>query len=358
MSDDILEFYNPTHIYFGSYENVGDILEKYGFHKIVIFIGGKSLEKSGRLEKILNIISKKNIEYKLVRGIKANPDVTFVKDALNNTKNFNPEMVLAIGGGSVIDAAKSYANSYYYDGDPIDLNKKKYVATKALPVGTIVTIAASGSEMSSSCVISDSRDNFKGGFNSPTNYPLFSILDSTFNESVPKYQLACGAVDIISHSFERYFCPSANYEVSDLFALSVIKSIVNLTSHLFNDEKIDHDAYKEMLYTSTLSHNGITSFGKKSRMICHYAEHKLSGNHPEIAHGQGLAWLMPKFLMVNKEKLKDKIYMMGSFVFNVDGNKTIETFENYLKHLPLEMDYTKCGISKEEMEKYFELLRL
>ncbi len=353
---DYLTFCNPTKIYFTSYKELGSIIDSYGFKRVVLFIGGSSLKESGVLDEVLNDLNNKSIQYHLISGIKPNPDVSSVIEAINKTKRFDPQLVVAIGGGSVIDAAKSYANSFYYDGNPIDFNKKIAVPSKVLSVATVVTIAASGSEMSSSCVMSDRAENFKGGFNSPTNYPLFSILDSSLLKSVSDFQLACGAIDIISHSFERYFCKSKEYEISDLFALSVIKNIVRISDRLFDKNRND-DVLTEMLYTSTLSHNGITSFGKISKMTCHFAEHKLSGLHPEVAHGLGLSWLMVEFLKRNEDLLKEKIREFGKMVFDSYDN-VIEKFDSYIKFLPLDSNYKSYGISDEEMEDYYSLLKL
>lgn len=350
----------PTKIYFTSYRDIGEIISSYGFKKVIIFIGGKSLEKSGRLNEIINILNKYKIEFMIIEGIEPNPDVKTVKHALDLSKDFNPELVLAIGGGSVIDAAKSYANSFYYDGDPIDFNKKIKTPGRVLHLGTIVTIAASGSEMSSSCVISDERDGFKGGFNSITNYPLFSILDYSFLYTLPKFQLACGAVDILSHSFERYFCKSNKYSIADMFALSVIKNVIRISKKMFCDdlkEEEKEDIFKEFLYTSTVSHNGITSFGKSYKMKCHYVEHLISGIHKDVAHGLGLSWLMTEFLKINKEELSEKIKYFGEFVFDNDQD-TIVQFDNFIKSLPLEKTYKDYNISEDEFEEYLKLLKL
>ena len=148
---------------------------------------------------------------------------------VEETKEFRPDLILAAGGGSVLDAAKSVAHGYYYDGDPLDFNKHLVEPLHALPVATILTLAASGSEMSDSCVVSDRKHNFKSGFNSPTNYPLFSLMDPSLTLSVPPYQVGVGLADMFCHSFERYYSASHEFEPTDdfidyPFALGQIRS--------------------------------------------------------------------------------------------------------------------------------------
>lgn len=331
----MIDFYNPTHIYFTSYENIGILIRKYGFSKVVLLCGSSYLKSSGILDNILKKLKEANILTYVYSGITANPDLKNVEEALNLTKEVKPDLLLAVGGGSVLDLAKSVANNFYYDGDILDFNKKKTMPTKALPLATIITIAASGSEMSSSCVISDRKTNFKGGFNSPTNYPLFSILDASLTKSVSEFQTCCGLVDIISHSFERYFCKSEEYQICDLFALGVIRNIVDLTPKLLNNLN-DENLRKAMMETGSVSHNGFTSFGKVTSMPCHFVEHLISGKYPEIAHGLGLSWLLGPFMRRNYEVLKDKIKKFGHFVFDEDDPKVaLDKFDEYINSLPL-----------------------
>ena len=353
----MIDFYNPTHIYFTSYENIGILIRKYGFSKVVLLCGSSYLKSSGILDNILNKLKEANIISYVYSGIIANPDLKNVEEALNLTKEVKPDLLLAVGGGSVLDLSKSVANNFYYDGDILDFNKKKTMPTKALPLATIITIAASGSEMSSSCVISDRKTNFKGGFNSPTNYPLFSILDASLTKSVSEFQTCCGLVDIISHSFERYFCKSEEYQVCDLFALGVIRNIVDLTPKLLMNLN-DEDLRKAMMETGSVSHNGFTSFGKLTSMPCHFVEHLISGKYPEIAHGLGLSWLLGPFMRRNYEVLKDKIKKFGHFVFDEDDPKVaLDKFDEYINSLPFNKTMEDFGITSTEKEYYLSLLK-
>ena len=206
-------------------------------------------------------------------------------------------------------------------------------------------------------VISDRKTNFKGGFNSPTNYPLFSILDASLTKSVSEFQTCCGLVDIISHSFERYFCKSEEYQVCDLFALGVIRNIVDLTPKLLMNLN-DEDLRKAMMETGSVSHNGFTSFGKLTSMPCHFVEHLISGKYPEIAHGLGLSWLLGPFMRRNYEVLKDKIKKFGHFVFDEDDPKVaLDKFDEYINSLPFNKTMEDFGITSTEKEYYLSLLK-
>lgn len=362
MIEDVY-FKCPTSMYIveNGIEKSGEIIKKEGFNKVFVIYGGHSLEKSGNLAKLEDSLKKNHIEYQLKGGVLPNPDVSFVNETLPILKEYKPECILAVGGGSVIDTAKSLCVSYYYDGDPLDFNKKLVTPKKALPLGTILTLAAAGSEMSTSCVISDYKTNFKSGFNSVYNRPTFSIEDPSLTLTVPSFQTFAGLVDIISHSFERYFSPSFNYELCDLFALSVIKEMVEVAYVLIKNPN-DLDARRSMMVTSTLSHNGITSFDKPiTRFPCHMVEHKMSGIHPNLTHGLGLRFLLAEFMEVNKDLLKDKIIKLGKFVFDInstDPEITIEAFRKFLDDLPLAKDMCEEGFTEKEKEDYISQLKI
>lgn len=351
-------FICPTKLYFkeDGLGEIGKIVKDEGHSRIVLLYGRSSFVKSGSLEIVTNSLKTNGIEYISFGGIEANPDIEFVRSIVKEVKDYKPDLVLACGGGSVIDTAKSLAHAYYYKGDALDFNRHNVQATKALPIGTVLTLSAAGSEMSSSCVMSERATNFKLGFNSPTNYPQFSLLIPSLTYAVSPFQTACGLVDIISHSFERYFCSSHKFELSDYLALSVIKSIVELSGTVLKNPN-DYEARRNMMLCGLFSHNGWTGIGKVTKMPVHAVEHILSGQHPEIAHGQGLRVLMVEFLKINSKVLEEKILKFGSFVFNVCSvEETITSLENYFNSLPMENTLLDLGIKKDEAEQL--LLRL
>lgn len=359
-------FVCPTKIYFRNegVALIGKIIkEDYHFKKVYLVYGGHSLKKMGAYDKIVSSLKEHQIEFKEYSGIAANPDIEDVRKMVEEAKEFRPDLILAAGGGSVLDAAKSVAHGYYYDGDPLDFNKHLVEPLHALPVATILTLAASGSEMSDSCVVSDRKHNFKSGFNSPTNYPLFSLMDPSLTLSVPPYQVGVGLADMFCHSFERYYSASHEFEPADDFALAIMKNIVEVTPAVL-EHPDDIEARRAMMICGTLAHNGITNYGKGKIFIVHKAEHILSGIYPELTHGQGIALLMPKYLEVNKNQYKDKILKMGRMVFQMKSapscNAVIAKLKEWLNSLPIAHNYDELPfqVKQEDLAKAEKVLKV
>ncbi|MCI1734605.1 MAG: iron-containing alcohol dehydrogenase [Bacilli bacterium] len=364
IEKDTFDFTCPTRMIYrpNGVGLIGKIIkEDYHFSKVFLIYGGASLKKSGAYDKITSSLKENGIDFKEYSGIHANPDISDVLAILNVAKVYQPELILACGGGSVIDTAKSVANGYYYDGNPLDFNKRIIAPLHALPVATILTLVASGSEMSDSCVISDRAHHFKNGFNSITNRPLFSLLDPTLTYSVPPYQTAMGLIDMFSHSFERFFSASHPFEPCDNLALSILKSIVEVSSKVMAHPE-DYDSRRAMMICGTLAHNGVTSYGKRFSFPIHQAEHRLSGAYPELTHGQGIALLMPVFLTLNKAKLTMKIQELGTAVFAVpkesDPEATIDALKAWLGSFPIYPSFEKLpfSVDPKDVEKAEQLL--
>ena len=288
------EFQIKTKIYFGKdKENqVGEILKENGAKKVLIIIGQGSVRKSGLLDRVITSLSKSQISYALLEGVRANPEVKLGNEGIALAKKEKVDFLLAIGGGSVMDTAKYIGVGYYYDGDAFDFNLHKLAPTKSLPLGVILTISASGSEMSTSCVMQNDETNTKSGFNSEVNRPVFAIENPELTYSVSPYQTACGITDIMMHTLERYFRPSDEIEPADGFALSLLKDVMKAGKIAMDNPK-DYQARATLMLLSSLSHNGLTSIGKKPFMPVHQLEHPLSGLYPRVAHGAGLAILFP-----------------------------------------------------------------
>lgn len=355
----------PTKIYFrvNGVSLVGKILkEDYGFKKVYFIYGGGSLKRSGTYDKIVASLKENDIVFEEYSGISANPDIKDVRKMVEEVKVFKPDILLAAGGGSVIDAAKSVAHGYYYDGDPLDFNKHLVTPLHALPVATILTLAASGSEMSDSCVISDYEHHFKSGFNSVTNYPLFSLMDPSLTLTVPPYQVGVGLADMFCHTFERYFSPSHEQEPCDDIALALLKNIVEVSYKVLADPN-DIEARRTMMICGSLAHDGFTNYGKNKVFIVHKAEHKLSGAYPKLTHGQGIALLMPEYLEINKVLFKDKILKMSEVVFNKKAKSIkagIDALRSWLGTLPIYHSFEELPfeVAPEEIEKAEKILKI
>jgi alcohol dehydrogenase len=363
--NDVYDFHCPTRVYYrpNGLAVIGSILKKdYGFSKVYLVFGGKSFKTSGNYDILVASLKEADCVFKEHSGISANPDIADVRAMSQEVKGFCPDVILAVGGGSVMDAGKLLAQAFYYDGDPLDFNKKLVAPLHALPLATIPTLAASGSEMSNSCVISDRAHHFKGGFNSITNYPTLSLLDPTLTYSVPPYQTAIGLVDMFSHSFERYFSPSHAIEPCDSLALAVMKEIVAVSKPVLIDPK-SYEARRAMMLLGTLSHNGITNFGKTQVFKVHGAEHRLSGNYPELAHGQGIALLLCDYLSINQTLFQIKIERMGREVFAIarnDASGAIEALRNWIGSLPLYHSFAELpfSVAAKDIEKAKTLLKI
>ncbi len=284
------DFPRQTRIVFGenTQKRVGSLLKEYSFNKVLFVYGGGSIKENGLYDDIVASLCEAGVSYLEFSGITANPDVSFVEKGLEIIRKTPVDCILAVGGGSVIDVAKCIAVNYFYDGDAYDFNSHKAVPSKALPISVILTIASSGSESSDSCVINSNKTHEKSGFNSYLVRPLFAIENPYLLKSVPPRQRNAGIVDMMMHSIERYFAQSEPSQLSDEFALSLIKNVKETAYKLLSDSD-DIDSLANLMLDSTLAHNGITSIGKKTRFVVHPLEHAMSAYKPEIVHGEGIA---------------------------------------------------------------------
>ena len=343
------DFSLKTKLYFGAdkEKEIGNILCEFGFKRILIVTGQGSVRKSGLLDLVVDKIKEKKLAYEILEGVRPNPTIDFVVEGLKVAKEFKPDVLLAIGGGSVIDTAKLIAVDYYYDGDPFDFNNHKAKPTKELPVGVILTISAAGSEMSTSCVIQDDAQKCKKGFNSELNRPVFAIENPKLTYTVSPYQTACGIVDIMMHTLERYFQPSSENEPADRFAESVLKSVIKAGQKVMRNPE-DYESRAVLMLMSSWSHNGLTNIGKPFGMPVHQLEHGLSGMYPSIAHGAGLAVLWPAWAKYYVQFDEDKFDL---YARNVWGSEIPDKQENALQGIKLTEEFFRyIGMPNRLME--------
>ncbi len=366
LNKDYFDFVCPTRMIYrpNSIGSIGKIIrEDYQMKKVVFIYGGSSLKTNGAYEKITTSFKENGVSFIEYGGIKSNPDVEDVEKIVEEAREFKPDLILGCGGGSVLDTAKCVAHAYYYQGNPIDFCRHTVTPLHALPIATIITLCASGSEMSDSCVISDRKHHFKGGFNIVSNYPLFSLLDPTLTFTVSSYQTAIGLIDMFSHSFERYFSPSHLEEPCDGLALSVMRDIVSLSSKVIM-EPTSLEYRRSMMILGSLAHDGFTNYGKKKLFIVHGAEHYLSGRYPSLIHGQGIALLLVPYLTENITLFKEKIIRMGQEVFKAkreeSAEKCISLLNDWLLSLPVthSFDQLNMDIKKEDVDKAISFLKI
>lgn len=338
-----------TKIYFGPDKEdlIGDILSDEKVKRVLIIIGQGSVKKTGLLTKVIEKIDAKKIKHLVLEGVRPNPTIDFVKENMPQVKEFGPDFILAIGGGSVIDTAKLIACDYYYNGDLFDFNSHKTKPVKALPVGVILTISAAGSEMSTSCVIQDDRTGKKAGFNSDLVRPVFAIENPKLTYSVSPYQTACGIVDIMMHTLERYMQPSSENEPADGFAESLLKSVIKAGQKVMRYPE-DYESRAVLMLMSSLSHNGLTNIGKPFGMPVHQLEHGLSGMYKTIAHGAGLAVLWPAWAKYYVDYDEDKF---DRYARNVWDSQIPDKHENALNGIKLTEEFFRyIGMPSRLME--------
>ena len=344
MEDEIMidfDFISPTKIYFGNNkeELIGQICLDGGYKRVYIVVGQGSVKRSGLLDRVLESLDNSGIKYQVLEGVRPNPTIDICHKGIEEARVFVPNLILAIGGGSVIDTAKNIAVGYFYAGDSFDFNLHKAKPKKALPVGVILTISASGSELSNSCVIQDDDKKVKRGFNDDLVRPVFAIENPKLSYSVSKVQTAYGIVDIIMHTLERYFNGSSENEPADGFAEALLRSVIKAAKTVINNPT-DYDARAVLMLMSSLSHNDLTSIGKGKMLFVHQIEHAVSGVYPDVAHAAGLAVLFPAWAKYYVNYDVDKFNSLATNVFNL--------------HKLNKLDNAKAGI--QEIEKLFASL--
>ncbi|HFK1767377.1 butanol dehydrogenase [Bacillus wiedmannii] len=318
-------FRNPTKLIFGKgqLEQLKTEIPQFG-KKVLLVYGGGSIKRNGIYDNVLSILKDINAEVFELTGVEPNPRVSTVKKGIQICKDNGVEFILAVGGGSVIDCTKAIAAGSKYDGDVWEIVTKKVFASEALPFGTVLTLAATGSEMNAGSVITNWETNEKYGWGSPVTFPQFSILDPVHTSSVPRDQTIYGMVDIMSHVLEQYFHHGTNTELQDRYCESVLKTVIETAPKLLSDlENYEHR--ETILYCGTMALNGILAMGVKGDWATHNIEHAVSAVH-DIPHGGGLAILFPNWMkhVVDENVSRFKQFAIRVFDVETDGKTDLE----------------------------------
>lgn len=357
------EYYAPTKVFFGKEreKQLGEIITNYGYKKIMLLYGQGSIKRTGLYDDIVNSLKAQNIQIIEKAGVEPNPKIEFVRDAVKLAKAEKVELILAVGGGSVIDAAKYTALGAVCDCDVWDFVEGKQKPTSALPVGCVLTIAAAGSEMSWSAVVSDLSVNMKRGLASDLIRPLFAICNPELTYTVSPYQTACGISDILSHTIERYFTPCDDTEITDSIAESIMRSVISAAKVVMENPN-DYDARANIMWASSLSHNNLTGCGRINALPVHQLEHALSGEFDSVAHGAGLAMLFPAWA---KYVYKHNISRFARFARNVWGitqsddtlaaEQGITAMADFFKSIGMPAKLEDFGIQESSIERLVNL---
>lgn len=349
----------PTKVYFGrgQEDNIGTILKSYKAKKILIHYGKSSVKKSGLLDKIIDILREESIDYIELGGVEPNPKLSLVHEGIKIVKDNNIDFILAIGGGSVLDSAKSISVGSLVEHDTWLFSTKEKIPTKHIPVGVILTIAASGSDMSNSCVITNDITKEKRGFNSEENRPAFAILNPELTYTVSKYQTACGIVDILMHTLERFISIGEGTYLTDQISIAVMKSVLK-AGKIAIENPNNYEARSELLWANSLSHNGLTSCGRDFFMSVHQLEHEVSGMYDYVAHGAGLAALWPAWAMTVYPYAIERFKILAYELLEIeptnnphnDISMAITKLKNFFKSLGIETSLREFGIQENDLK--------
>ena len=283
------KYYAPTKVVFGrdTQQQVGELVREQGFRKVLLHYGGGSVVRSGLLDQVKRSLEDAGVSYAELGGVVPNPRLDMVYRGIALARQEQAEMILAVGGGSVIDSAKAIGYGVMNDCDVWDLYSHKCRAKACLPIGVVLTIAATGSEMSNSSVITKADEHLKRSYNDDLARPRFAVMNPELTVTVPAYQTFCGCSDILMHTMERYFTNGGHMELTDSIAEALMRTVI-ANARILKDDPANYDARAEVMWASSLSHNNLTGCGiQAGDFACHALEHDLGGMY-DVSHGAGL----------------------------------------------------------------------
>ncbi|RCW48643.1 iron-containing alcohol dehydrogenase [Halanaerobium sp. MA284_MarDTE_T2] len=356
------KFYNPTKIFFGSDKlNVlGSEILKYG-KKVLLVTGQGSVKRIGLYKKVVKILEKNDIKIYNLEGVEPNPRIDLVRKGTKIAKEKKIDIVLAVGGGSTIDTAKTVAAAVKYDGDPWEMFDKNNDPVAALPIATVLTLAATGSEMNNGAVISNKIENRKLSIHSDVLFPKFSVLDPTITFSVPQKHTIYGIIDITAHVLEQYFTHVKEVPLQDRWAEGIILTLMEESKKVLKNPK-DYDSRANILLCSTMALNGLLAMGvedERTTHPCHKLEHELSAYY-DIPHGAGLSILLPNWLDYVMKNDISKFVQFGNRIFGLDVNKLgekytategIKLLRKWFKEIGAPLSLSYFNIGKEKFEE-------
>lgn len=310
-------YYTPTKVVFGKgmEERTGSLIKKQGCKKALVHYGSGSVERSGLLGRIRQTLDAAGIDSVELGGVVPNPHLGLVYEGIELAKRENIDFILAVGGGSVIDSAKAIGYGVANGGDVWDFYDGKRKAAACLPIGVVVTIAAAGSEMSNSSVITKEDGGIKRGYNNNVCRPVFAVMNPELTMTLPDYQTQSGCADILMHTMERYFNHGENMEITDGLGEALMRTVIR-NAHILVKEPQNYDARAEVMWAGSLSHNGMTGCGTDGGdWSTHKLEHELGGMF-DVAHGAGLAAIWGSWARYVYRERPDRF---ASFALNVMG---------------------------------------
>ena len=359
------QYYTPTKIIFGrgAEEQTGQLAAEQGCKKVLVHYGGGSVVSSGLLERIYWSLDAVGISYVSLGGVVPNPRLSLVYEGIRLARKEQVDFILAVGGGSVIDSAKAIGYGVANEGDVWDFYEKRRTAKACLPIGVVLTIAAAGSEMSDSSVITKEEGWLKRGYSSNYARARFAVMNPELTMTLPKYQTASGCVDIMMHTMERYFNHSENMEMTDGISEHLLRTVMKNAKILMN-EPDNYQARAEVMWAGSLSHNGLTGCGTGGGdWASHQLEHELGGMF-DVAHGAGLAAVWGSWARYVMDAAPERFAKFAVNVMGVEpeaeklktAQKGIEAMEDFYRALDMPVCIGDMGIelTEEQMRELAE----
>ena len=368
-------FYSPTEFVFGKgvTDKVGSNLAARGFERALVVYGKGSVVRSGTLDRVKESLGAAGLDVCELGGVRPNPEVSSVREGVAIARKHGIDVIVAVGGGSVIDCAKAIGVAYDYDGDPWDFSCKKASITHTVPVACVLTIPAAGSEASDSCVISNDELGLKSGMGSDIIRPIAAFMDPELTFTLPAYQTAAGITDMMAHIMERYFSGAGPVPVSDNIAAGLLRAIMDSAQAVMEAPR-DYGARANIMWAGTLAHNGITGIGRKhgarvGDWASHGLEHELSAFDASITHGAGLAVIMPAWMRYVYSEDVDRFAEFAHAVFGIEqeGSSSqakdvaaragIEALQDFFASLGMPRTLGEFGIKETDIESFIPGLR-
>ena len=353
------QYYIKTNVVFGegSVCRTAELVKKHGGSRVLVVYGGGSAKRSGLLDRVFALLDEALIPYDSIGGVQPNPRVELAREGVKRAVEFRADLILAVGGGSVIDTAKAIAHGAANpETDIWEFWKRRAVPTRSTPVGVILTIPASGSETSDSAVLTNEQEQEKRGLNTDLNRPAFAILDPKLAMTLPPRQVSCGVTDILMHTLDRYFTPADDNELTDALAEALLRVVIRNGPKVVENEN-DLHAMSEIMWCGSVSHNGLTGLGAPREFTTHQLGHALSEKFDAI-HGESLSAMWGSWARYVWETKPARFARFARNVWDVDDVDAdeaamlgIEATENFFRslHMPVSLGELKdVGVQSEE----------
>lgn len=356
-------FYSPTYFVFGQGQenNTASYVKRFGGSKVLIHYGGGSVVRSGLLDRVKASLNAEGIQYVELGGVMPNPRSGLVSTGIDLCRSEKVDFILAVGGGSTIDSSKAIAAGAVYDGDFWDFYQGKEIE-KALPIGTILTISAAGSEGSPDSVITKESGMYKRGASGEALRPAFSILNPGLTKTLPPYQIACGITDIMAHLLERYFTTSKDVEVTDRMIEGLLLTMIHEAPLVIKDPN-NYQAQANIMWAGMMAHNNSCGVGRTQDWASHDIEHELSALY-DCAHGAGLAVVFPAWMTYNMKHDINRFAQLAVRVWGCQMDFThpeltakagILAFKQFLRSIGMPSNFSELGAKEEDIEKMAQI---